>query len=365
MTERYKIEKNFGQKNRVIFKIIINKDYFDAEIQKDLVKLSKEVKVQGFRPGKAPLGLIRDKIIKDAFLETFNRLVLDITQEVLLNESKSGQRYIAGVDYDFSLDEQIDNNEDEFSNLISYSFTAYTIPKVNPKIVSTSGIKLKTVEVSDDEVDELIRSLVRSVLKKEEIDSLGGEENFELTNELVARLGYEESKDLESLKKTVRETIATRKQMDSESKLAQEITKFMLGNIDFDLPKSLIKRKVEDKHLEFSRRLSQLKINEESFLKTQGKTLEDLHKEWEEEIIERIKSDIIFFEVAKLENVEANDEDVKKELENFLKSYKDGNLDYRYDNAEVHKILRYTLTINNGFKKLVELSGAINSGSVS
>jgi FKBP-type peptidyl-prolyl cis-trans isomerase (trigger factor) len=343
----YTIQKTFLEKNKYRFDVVINQEYFRSEVDKEIQRRSSKLKLPGFRPGKVPIDIARAHLVEDAYKEVFNEIIPATTQQILFEEGKSGNNFIIGVDYDFSNEKSEDNDTS-----IKYSFIGYMIPDIDLSIIKGSKIKYSFEDPKDEEIDDLIRGLIKSALDTESREKL--EEKFEITDDMVAKLGYEESKDRDSLKKMVRETMLMQKQKEADDKLALDLLSFMVEKIEFDLPHDLVHREVEKKHLEFTQRLDRLKMKEEDFLKTQGKTLDEMHEIWEQEAIHNIKTDIICLEIAKKEKVEANDEEIQKEID-FIDN---DAMKLQYDTPRGREVLAYFISRNKGLQKLIEVSGA-------
>lgn len=347
---KYSYKKESRDKNKVYFAVVVDTDFFIKQVDAEVESLAKKVKIPGFRPGKAPADVVRARVAEEAYINAFNRTIPEVTQEILFEESKSGVDFLSGIDYDFTLSDEEKQNPD---GSVKYAFTAYEVPDVKYDHVSKVKFEYSRASASDEEVDDVIRNVIKSTLSKDEAEKL--EEKFEITNDLVTKLGYEESKDVDSLRNMVRETLELQKNKEVDDKLAVDVLSWVIKENDFDLPQELIHREVERKHEEFSKRLEQLKMNEEDFLKAQGKTLDDMHKLWEDEVVHNIKSDIVSMEVAKVEKVEATDEDVARELDMMSSNE---SLKNQYDSDYGKSILRYFITRNNGLGKLIEKSGA-------
>lgn len=119
-----------------------------AEIQNRLQTLSRTVKVDGFRPGKAPLKLVKQLYGRQARLETAGELMENSLREALLQENLhplgqpeiEPQALVDGQDFE-------------------YSATFEVVPQIELTGFETIQVTRPVAEVTDQDVDDMIESL--------------------------------------------------------------------------------------------------------------------------------------------------------------------------------------------------------------
>ena len=121
----------------------------DTAVQKKLQKLSKEVKLNGFRPGKVPMqvvqkrfgGQVRQEVLGDIINESYHNA---LTQE---NYRPAGMPSIEPV--------QMEDNTEEFA----YTATFEVYPVIELASLSGSSIVKTDSSVNDDDLNEMIETL--------------------------------------------------------------------------------------------------------------------------------------------------------------------------------------------------------------
>lgn len=121
---------------------------YSEKVDKAIKKYSKQANIPGFRPGCAPVGMIKKRFGKDFLAEEINRLI----SEALYNHIKDNKVEILGEPLPsegFTAPEIVDGAEMEFS------FDIAIAPKLDAKI---DGAKLNyyTIDIDDKMVDQQI-----------------------------------------------------------------------------------------------------------------------------------------------------------------------------------------------------------------
>ena len=142
------------EKSEIEIKVELAAEEFEAYYQKALKQLSQQVKMEGFRPGKAPVNLVEDKIGDNHILEeAAGAAVQEKYQEIIRRENLEP---IAKPEV--TILKLAKNNPLEFR------IRVVVLPDVKlpdyKKIVST--IEKKTAVVDDKEVEETLRWIRRS-----------------------------------------------------------------------------------------------------------------------------------------------------------------------------------------------------------
>lgn len=339
-------------KNKFKFEVKTTKEAFDEEYETIFKEESKNVKIAGFRPGMAPRAEIEKRIASDVLNKTVNSLLPKITFEILVQENINP---ISGVQYDLK-----NINAD---SSIDYEFTVVNSPEINVSELAKIKVEHKAEEVKDEEIEMVIRNIIQTTLpeadwkkpreKKEGEEEPANANDFEVTDELVKKLGYEEETTYEGLKAKVRETLARVKEEQSENEYAQKVLKEAVKVADFIIPEDMVEDEVHHREHHFIERLENLKLDADSYLKTQNKTMEDVKNEWREEIKQTAGVDILAINLAKQEKLVPTEEEIEAEIEQI----EDEITKIRYKSDEgLRDQMRTVLTRNKGVKKLVDLT---------
>ena len=101
------MEKNTKQRHPLV-KIIefsLPKKKLDDDIIKRINKLAKKTKIQGFRPGKVPMS-----IIKDRYGESVKSEAVEIFAKEVINEKVKGEKIASKISYN-QLDTDSENRQ--------------------------------------------------------------------------------------------------------------------------------------------------------------------------------------------------------------------------------------------------------------
>tara|TARA_Y100001935_G_scaffold107713_1_gene89359 strand:+ start:1227 stop:2531 length:1305 start_codon:yes stop_codon:yes gene_type:complete len=143
---RVVVESDEGLKKKLL--VDLPAERVDTAVEKKLTELAKQVKLDGFRPGKAPV-----KVVKQRFGESVRQDVFGELVQTTCFEAATEQKLIPVGKPDILLRDPVEEG--------GFSYTA--IFEIMPEIIlaDLSGQKLtKTVaEVSEKDVDEMIEKL--------------------------------------------------------------------------------------------------------------------------------------------------------------------------------------------------------------
>ena len=118
----------------------------NAETEKRLKQTARKVRIDGFRPGKAPLGMVRSMYGASVQNDVLNEMAQKKFYDVAVAEGWK----IAGVPRLEGVEEQNDQDNFQFSAVFE------VFPEVTVGDLSTQEIEKVTAEVSDAEVEKTI-----------------------------------------------------------------------------------------------------------------------------------------------------------------------------------------------------------------
>ncbi|MDI6861587.1 MAG: trigger factor [Caldisericia bacterium] len=341
-----------SEKNKVLYEISFDKEEIQNEYKEVLNYYAKRVKVPGFRPGKAPLNLIKNIIGTETIFDEIKKRLRDKTIEKVFNDVKN---LFPSVDVDFS--------NFNFDNPIFY-LTTYLIPNVNN--IDLNEIVRELRQVTDEEIENritLIKEEAKEFIPKEgaiekgdyvilkykfveneeekEISLIVGE-NKNLLEEYVYGMNVGDKKDIEiqgkkiiieiievkkpkypeldenffndfevsnldEFKEKVKNTII--KERFNEEFIESFINKKLIEINDFYVPKTYIDDETTHRIEHLKEELLKSGISLEEFLKARNETIEDLRKNFDKSSQEQIKLDIILSLLSK--DIEVSDDDIK------------------------------------------------------
>lgn len=354
--------KNVEQKqNKYTFEVKAEYALYEEFEAAAYKNASKNVKIPGFRPGKAPKDMIEKEIAAKVFNNAINAVLPSIAEDVLEKEKLNP---IANLSYELK-------DFDKEHGLI-FTFTFYAQPKINVDNLKKIKISEPKAEVTDAEVLEVIKNMIRNNVpedkikfkeekeqKKEEGKEKKGEsaeeqetkvKDFDVTDELVKELGYENESTVEGLKTKVKSTLEQLKKEQLEGDFINAIIDETLKVVDFDIPDEMVASESERLEEDFRGRLKQIKLNEENYLKTQGTSIEEMRKRWNKEAKDHLMTDLTLINLAVQEKTVPTEAEVDAEIEKI----ENPKVRAQYKVARNKDYLRTLMTREKGLKQLIE-----------
>ena len=142
-----------------------------------------------------------------------------------------------------------------------------------------------------------------------------------LDDEFVKELKIENVETVDAYKEHVKESILAGKKAEAERKADEKLLKELCDEATINIPSVMIEKETEAMLNDQAARLQYQGIPFDQYLKIIGQTREDIKKQLEESATARIKTTLCLEEVAKLENLEASDEDIEKHYDDMAKGY--------------------------------------------
>jgi trigger factor len=139
-------EKNEGLQRE--FVITLEASEIDEKVQSRLREIGKNQKIPGFRPGKAPMSILKQRFGQAVMGEVLERAVSDSSQQVI---QERGLRPAGQPDIQL---ESFEQGQD-----LVYRMKLELMPDIEPMDFSQLSVTTQKVEVPDHEVDEALERL--------------------------------------------------------------------------------------------------------------------------------------------------------------------------------------------------------------
>ena len=200
-----------------------------AQIRERMAKLSREVKLKGFRPGKVPLNVVQEKFGSSVRSEVIQNIVQSTLEETV----KKHELTIAGRPSIESLASENDQN-------LEFVATFEIYPQITLNPFSALSIEKRTADITDQDIQKMLDKLLSQQPE--------GQQTIEA---LIEKL------HLEGGEAALRDQIRNRLQQEADSVLREEVKEKvleqLLENNRFELPESLITQEKEAIHQEMAR----------------------------------------------------------------------------------------------------------------
>lgn len=351
--EDFKFKRTEEDRNKFTYEVTVNYSVYE-KFEDDAFKAeSKNVKIPGFRPGQAPKAMLEKEVASKVFSRAINRLLPEYAEEVMIKDELSP---ISHLHYDLK---ELDKDKG-----VIFTFEVVTQPVINPEDFKQIKVEEPSNEISEKEIEDVIKNMVRNNVAEEKIpfkeekkekkegdDSEETPRDFDLTEELVKELKYEDTKSLEELKKNVKETLTSLKRQQSETEYTNKVLEEAIKIANFHVPHEMIDDQVSGLEEDFKSRLNKIKLSIENYIQTQGTTIEEMRNHWAADAKARISSDLMLVNLAVKENLVATESDVEAEIEKM----EDKALRARYKNQSNKDYLRTILTRERGLARLIEI----------
>lgn len=390
-----KVEKKALPKSQIELLVELSREEFEPYMKKGAEDVAKEVKIEGFRPGKAPYEIIKQKVGEMTIVEAAARIAINKTvdqavKDNLVDEQPIGQPEI-------SVTKMAPGNPFEYKVVLAL------LPKVELGEYKNLEIKKESVEASEDDSNKLLDNLremrVKEVLAEREAkegDKAMLDINMYLDNipveggqgkDAVIVIGREQvvpgfekqiiglkkgetkefslpypadhyqahlagkmvefkvsvkdiyerqlpelnddfalgfgAKNIAELKENIKQNIQSQKQAEADRKQENEMLDKLVERTKFDdIPDLLIQNESRTMMHELEHEVANRGGKFEDYLASLKKTQDELVLELLPNAIRRVKAALLIGEVAKAENITADDEEVDKKIEDMIKQYK-------------------------------------------
>lgn len=366
------------------------------EREKALAYLGKNIEVDGFRKGHVPENVVVERVGEMALLtEMSERALSKVYPEIV----KAHELKVIGHP-------QIQITKIAADNPLGFTATIAVMPEITlpdyKKIATAANKDKATTEVTDEEVEKQVKDILRqkvayerlqkkaaadaekkeagdttdlptpeTVDKKhehdyeeeththadgtvhegpahEEPEAVKDDELPELTDELVKELGQPGQFDtVDDFKAKLREHLGIEKEREVTAAHRAKITDMIIETAEMDLPQIMIDSEIGQMFAQMEEDLKRANLKMDDYLAHIKKSREDLVKEWTPAAEKRAKLQLVLNEIAQKEEVTADPELVKAQVEQLKEQYKDA------DEARV-RIYVESILVNEAVMKMLE-----------
>lgn len=302
--------------------VSVTPELFAEFKEKAYQELAKEVKISGFRPGKAPRAKVEAKIGNDLYSETIRRLLPEVAADIVEREELNP---VTQLKYDIGKFSEAEGVE------FSFEFTNYPEVKL-PDIKKLSVEVDMNEEVSEEEVMDVIERLytneeMENAPQAEEKESKDDEkkekkskkeEKFDIskvTDEMVAKWDINGAKSVDELKKQIEERLADVKHEQAHRQLENKVLETTIEKAKFDIPAALLDAQTEELLKQYLARIDELDVERDTFLAAQGLDMKKLKDQKKDEAEKQISVDLVLNQVAKENDLVPTNEEIQAQID--------------------------------------------------
>lgn len=370
------ITKNITNLPKSIVEVSVTVPWTDIQPQWDqtLQRMAQDVEISGFRKGTAPLNMVEGQLGSRLQDEVLKAACPNFLIEALKGTD------IVPIDYPkYDLISFIKGQQLQFKATVT---NRPTVTVGNYKSIKAQRPAIKPV--TDEEVQKVIDDLYKrwkirqpvgqsSVLSSQSsatqnTSGQGGSINFQggpasapgatdgqatsrPDDNFAKAMGAASLNDLKSkVRSDLEANIKYNNELDYEEGILQEVEKITA----VDLPEVLIQDELNRMLVSLQRRVADMGLLLEDYLKGQGKTLDQIKIEWRPQAEKNVRMELGLADIARQENVTISDAELQEEVDKI----QDARVKKQFDSQEPRLHLRHALRQTRTLDLLKKMVGA-------
>ena len=175
---------------------------------------------------------------------------------------------------------------------------------------------------------------------KVKVNSIKRKEEAELNEDLAKELGYD---SVEDLKAKTKENLIKREETRIENEYKGKVVDAVVDGVNFEIPEAVVEREIQFQINRFAQQLQMQGMSLNQYFEMTGQNIEKMRESIKESAEKSVKRDLVLTEIAKVENVQATEEEVNAELDRTALMY---GMDREGLIAEVRKSGNYARFID-------------------
>ena len=176
---------------------------------------------------------------------------------------------------------------------------------------------------------------------KVKVNSIKRKEEAELNEDLAKELGYD---SVEDLKVKTKENLIKREETRIENEYKGKVVDAVVEGVNFEIPEAIVEREIQFQINRFAQQLQMQGMSLNQYFEMTGQNIEKMRESIKESAEKSVKRDLVLNEIAKVEKVEATEEEVNAELDRTAIMY---GMDREGLIAEVRKSGNYARFIDD------------------
>ena len=181
----------------------------------------------------------------------------------------------------------------------------------------------------------------KSAVFKIKLNSIKRKEEAELNEDLAKELGYD---SVEDLKAKTKENLIKREETRIENEYKGKVVDAVVDGVNFEIPEAIVEREIQFQINRFAQQLQMQGMSLNQYFEMTGQNIEKMRESIKESAEKSVKRDLVLNEIAKVEKVEATEEEVNAELDRTAIMY---GMDREGLIAEVKKSGNYARFIDD------------------
>lgn len=272
-----------------------------------VTKLAQNIKVPGFRPGKAPKKLLEEHMNPTAAMQTALDEVLNEAYAEALKEHS-----IVPV-----VQPQVNISSTDLTKPIEVVATIQIRPHVTIGDWQKIAIAKDKEAVDDKKVEETLSSIFeRSTAEGQATGGLVDASGASLTkpemdDAWAQKLG---AKSLEDLRSQVRLDLVSHAEYEAESKWQDKVMEQLISMTKADLPPAFVEDELSRMRNQFEQQLASVNMTMKQYAEQSGKSVEEIEDQWKPQAEKQALMEVALAEIAHQQKIEASEAEVEAEL---------------------------------------------------
>jgi FKBP-type peptidyl-prolyl cis-trans isomerase (trigger factor) len=309
-------------------KLEIEEDYskFLEAVDKTIVEVSRDIKIPGFRPGKAPKEMVEKALDREAVEARAAQNLISELYPQIIDEAK-----IDPVDYP-----NVEILQQKKKKPFVFKVSVDVYPEV--KLGKYKGLKAekKEAKVTDEDINKVLENFRQRLAQMEKGEK---KEPPPLDNEFVKKVSRFQT--LEELKNELRQGMQRDRESESEADVRNKLIAAASAETKVDIPNGMIEKEIDIMLDELRTSLAQSNLTLEDYLKGIKKEGQALREELRKSAEIRVRGKVVLRAIAENEKMKISDEEFEKEINELAK-------------ASGQKPEELKKTIDEGAKKYIE-----------
>jgi len=313
--------------SEVEIKGTIHTSALDAAFEEAIMEHSKATELPGFRKGKAPRERIIVQFGESFFLNEAAHNALATAYPNLIEENK-----ISPIGHPKVVITKLAKG-----NPLEFTITVAIVPKISlpdykkiaHEVMATTNEESVTEKEIDDVIVEVRKHHAHMEMRKNGVFTDHNHPEVSDTNlpplddELVKKLG--DFKDVSDMREKLHSNLTQDKKNRSKEKKRMGVIEKIIEKVALDVPIILINNELDTMLAQFEGDISRAGGTLDEYLKTIGKSIEEIRKEWNDTAIKKARAQLLISKIAAEEKLLPDSEKVRAETEKILTMYPDAD----------------------------------------
>ncbi len=288
---------------------------FQKKYEAELAEVAKQVKVSGFRPGKAPVTLIGDERRDEVRRHVLEHFISDEANDVLRKEKVVP-----------ALPPSVSISKFEEGKSIEFLLKALIIPKITLPAMSSLKTKKAKVSVEEKDIDAVEKSMWEQHRGKFK------DKTDAWVAAIAPKLGFK-SKTRAELREEIKKAVEYEKDRIATQQFAHDALMEAIELAKVTVPEKVIKYEAQERERSFLSTLHDMNMTVDEYTKNRKVTMEEMRKQWEKDSKEAVETDVLLSEYARDRKITLTPEELETEVQ-LIKMQSKNPSDAVFDNPE-------------------------------